>query len=232
MTIAPITNIFTNPALVNLSQNTAARVSCETGLKAVGRPAFILIDKDVDSKTKGYSAMKEFLYQAICLAVYLAVIPLVFKQGMFALAKKGIFKNTKGFEHFKNSNELLEYRKLASLDLQERANVFANKIDETITDPKKIKSAKKALGKLTNSLKKFENNEELYNALKNEKKPNKYDMLYGTIEAGSYIGSILGLAVLAPEVSHKTIHPIMRAIGLEKKHPKDAKQPEKTDVNA
>ena len=62
MTVAPITNLLTNPSLVNLSQNTALRVSCETGLKAVGRPSFILIDKDVDAKTKGYSAMKEFLY--------------------------------------------------------------------------------------------------------------------------------------------------------------------------
>ena len=200
-------------------------------MKAIGRPAFILMDKDVDSKTKGYSAMKEFLYQAICLGVYLAVIPLVFKRGMFALAKHGIFKNTKGFEHFKNCNEYLDYRKLASLDLQERANVLAGKIDENITDPKKIESAKKTLNNLKESLKKFENKPDLYNALQNEKNPEKYDMLYGTIEAGSYVGSLLGLAILAPEVGHVTIHPIMRALGLEKK-PEKAEQNEKLDVKA
>ena len=216
MTVTSITNFLTNPSLVNLSQNTVARVSCETGMKAIGRPSFILIDKDVDSKAKGYSSMKEFLYQAICLGVYLTVIPLVFKRGMFALAKRGIFKNTKGFEHFKNSSDYLSYRKLASLDKSERANLFAGKVDES-TNPKRMKSAEKSLNKLTKSLKKFADRPVLYDALKNDKNPEKYDMLYGAVEAGSYIGSLLGLAILAPEIGHHLIHPIMRAIGIEKK---------------
>ena len=227
MTVAPITNLFTNPSLVNLSQNTAMRVSCETGLKAIGRPSFILIDKDVDAKTKGYSAMKEFLYQAICLAVYLAVIPLVFKSGMFALAKHGIFKNTKGFEHFKNSHEFANYRKLVSLDLSERMSLFNNKFESAGIDPKKIKSAKRSFDKNAKMLHKFDDNKFLSDALKSEKSPEKYDLLYGTVEAGSYIGSLLGLAILAPEISHHLIHPIMRFLHLEKKD-----EVEKTDIKA
>ena len=53
------------------------------------------------------------------------------------------------------------------------------------------------------------------NALTTEKSPEKYDLLYGTVEAGSYIGSILGLAILAPEISHHLIHPIMKALHQE-----------------
>ena len=37
---------------------------------------------------------------------------------------------------------------------------------------------------------------------------------------------ILGLAILAPEISHYLIHPIMRALHLEKK------EPEKTEDQA
>ena len=228
MTIAPITNFLTSPSLVNLAENTAMRVSCETGMKAIGRPSFILIDKDLDAKTKKYSAMKEFLYQAICLGVYLAVIPLVFKQGTFALAKKFIFKNTKGFEHFKNSSEFLDYKKLADLDFIERGNLFAGKIDETITDPKKIKAAKKTLQKLTQKAEKFKANTKLYEGLKTED-PEKYNMIYGTVEAGSYVGSLLGLAILAPEIGHHLIHPLLRLFGMEKKPDKNA---DKVDVKA
>lgn len=231
MTVAPITNILTNPSLVNLSQNTAARVSCETGLKAIGRPSFILIDKDVDAKTKGYSAMKEFLYQAICLGVYLAVIPLVFKRGMFALAKHGIFKNTKGFEHFKNSSDFMNYRKLASMDLEEREKLFLGKFDGTGIAPKKLKSAKKKFDKNVLMMRKFDGRLVLRNQLIAEKNPEKFDMLYGTVEAGSYIGSILGLAILAPEIGHHLIHPIMRAIGIEKK-PEKVADAKSVDANA
>ena len=47
-----ITNILTSQSLVNLAQNTAARVSIETTMKAVGRPGFILMDKDFEISQK------------------------------------------------------------------------------------------------------------------------------------------------------------------------------------
>ncbi len=175
--IGPVlANIFSNPTAANLTQNTVSRVAMETGLKSIGRPGFILIDKDISPQTKKYAATKEFLYQATCLAVYLLVIPPIFKNGSFALGKKLLFKNSKEFAHF-----------------------------DKFKDFKKILGDKAELA--------------------------KYPLVRGTVELGSYIGSILGLAVLAPEVSHKTIHPLMRLIGMEKKPEKQAKE-EKVDVKA
>lgn len=192
--IQPIVNLLTKPGLVNLSQNTAARVSVETGMKAVGRPGFILLDNDIDDNTKKYSATKEFLYQAICLGVYLAVIPPVFKNGAFKLAKKA-YKNAKGFGNFKNANEFLDFHKLATVDKTERLQSLAN-------------------GKFD----KFKNNQELMDLVKSDKNlKDELALQKGVIETSSFIGSILGLAILAPEISHETIHPIMRALGMEKK---------------
>jgi len=191
-----ITNILTNQSLVNLSQNTAARVSIETGLKAAGRPSFILIDKDLDKETKKYAATKELLYQLICLGVYLAIIPTLFKKGSFTLAKNHMYKNNPNFTKFKNTNEFLNFHKLASMDKSERLSELGkNKV-----------------------LKKLNNREDLIAELKNNENPaNQYYLQKGVIEGGSFVGSILGLALLAPEVSHKLIHPLMRMLGLEKK---------------
>ena len=46
--------------------------------------------------------------------------------------------------------------------------------------------------------------------------PEKYDLIKGCVESGTFVGSILGLAILAPQISHYTVHPIMRFFGLEK----------------
>ncbi len=192
--IQPIVNLLTKPGLVNLSQNTAARVTVETGMKAIGRPGFILLDNDIDDNTKKYSATKEFLYQAICLGVYLAVIPPVFKNGAFKLAKKA-YKNTKGFEHFKNAKEFLDFHKLATVDKTERLKSLAD-------------------GKFD----KFKDNKILMDLIQSDKNmKDELALQKGVIETSSFLGSILGLAILAPEISHETIHPIMRALGMEKK---------------
>ena len=45
--IGAITNALSSPTLASIAQNTAASVSIETGLKAVGRPSFILADKNI-----------------------------------------------------------------------------------------------------------------------------------------------------------------------------------------
>ena len=89
-----ISSAFSNSTFYNLTQNTAARVSIETTLKSIGRPGFILIDKDIDSETKKYAATKEFFYQVICLGVYLALIPPIFKAGSYKLGKKFSERNT------------------------------------------------------------------------------------------------------------------------------------------
>ena len=92
--IGAVKSILTNSQLANIAQNTTQSVAIETTLKSIGRPGFILIDKDIDADTKQYAAAKEFLYQATCLAVYMALIVPIFKKGGFKIAKERIFKNT------------------------------------------------------------------------------------------------------------------------------------------
>lgn len=190
-----ISNFLTSNALSNIAQSTTSSVSIETGMKAIGRPAFILGDKELDQKTKRYAATKEFLYQAICLATYMAVVIPLFKNGSFKLAKNKIFKEEKGFQLFKNANEYLDYRKLASLPKEARLNALKDK---------------KYQDKFTKEIK----------TLLNKEKPEQFSMVKGLIELGNTLGSVLGLAIFAPEVSHLIIHPVMRLFGLEKKDSK------------
>ena len=196
--IGSIANALSNSTFVNVAQNTAARVSIETTLKSIGRPGFILIDNDIAPETKKYAATKEFLYQAICLGVYLALIPPIFKSGSFKLGKKMFGKTHPEFFKFKNAKEYLEYHKYANRNLNDRKASLS-----------KIKSHNK-----------FEHDSVKEDLLNNEN-PEKYSLIKGCIEAGTFIGSILGLAIVAPEISHYTIHPLMRLIGLEDKKKKD-----------
>ncbi len=105
-------NLLTNPALYNITQTTQAQVAIETGLKAVGRPGFILLDNSIDKNTKKYSSMKEFLYQATCMIVSLGVVIPVFKKGSFKIARK-IFKDEAVFKAFNKSDDFNKYRKLS-----------------------------------------------------------------------------------------------------------------------
>lgn len=107
-----ISNILSSPTIYNITQNTGAQVSIETGLKAIGRPGFILIDNNIDPQTKKYSAMKELLFQLTCLVVSLGVVIPVFKKGSFGIARK-IFKDEKVFQAFKTSDEFNKFYKLS-----------------------------------------------------------------------------------------------------------------------
>ena len=193
--IQGIIGALSNSNFVNLTQNTAQRVSIETTLKAIGRPGFILIDNDIDTKTKNYAATKEFFYQALCLAVYLAIIPLVFKAGSYKLGKKIFSKEHPEFNKFKGMKEYLDYHKFAKKEFDDRVAALAK--------PKA-------------------QNKFLHNGLREEllskENPESYDLIKGVVEAGTYIGSILGLAIFAPQISHKLLHPVMRFFNLEKKN--------------
>lgn len=103
--------ILTNPTIYNITQTTQAQVAIETGLKAIGRPGFILFDNSIDKNTKKYSSMKEFLYQLTCLGISLGVVIPVFKKGSFSIARK-LFKDEAVFQVFKKSDDFNKFRKL------------------------------------------------------------------------------------------------------------------------
>ncbi len=212
--ISAVKSLITSSQLANIAQNTTQSVAAETTLKSIGRPGFILIDKDIDSDTKQYAAAKEFLYQATCLSIYLALIVPIFKKGGFQIAKKYIFKNTEGFEHFKDVKEYMHYRKLA--------------------DNPSVKNRMSTLNKerlLDNSNIKDQYNTTLQKELE-KKKPNKFVYVKGAVELSNIIGSVLGLAILAPQVSHAFIHPALKALGLEHKKEKAPQQNTKIDTKA
>ncbi len=210
-----ISSLITSSQLANIAQNTTQSVAVETTLKSIGRPGFILIDKDIDADTKQYAAAKEFLYQATCLAVYMALIVPIFKKGGFKLAKNVIFKDTKGFEHFKDVKEYMHYRKLAENPSVKNRMSTLNK--EILSEGKLVKE--KYDDTLLAELKK--------------KEPDKFDYVKGAVELSNIVGSVLGLAILAPQVSHAFIHPALRFLGLEDKSKKqNAAENKKLDHTA
>jgi len=192
--INAIGNMLTSSTLSNIAQTASAQVTVETTMKAIGRPGFILIDNNIDASTKKYAAAKEFLYQATCLLLYATLVVPIFKEGAFKLGPK-IFKDyAANFAKFKNSSEYLKYRKYAEKPFQsDRVN--NNKIDRLF-------------------------NEELRQELKTKENPEMFNRIKGTIEAGNILGSVIGLAILAPQLSHAIIHPCLRFLGMEEKKTK------------
>ncbi len=187
--INPITSFITSNPLSTIAQSTSTSVTIETTMKAIGRPGFILIDNNISPDTKKYAAAKEFLYQATCLILYATIVVPLFKNGAFKLAPK-IFKHrAEEFAQFANPKQFAEYRKYAKLPYEDR--VHNTKIDKVL--PEK-------LAKYLHTTKET---------------PEQYDTIKGTIEAGSLIGSVIGLAILAPQISHAIIHPALRLIGME-----------------
>jgi len=198
--IGGITGLLSNPTLTRIAQSTSSSVSIETGLKAVGRPSFILADGKIEPETKRYAAMKEFLYQATCLATYMALIIPVFKNGSFKVAKK-MLKEEPAFQKFKNAKEYLNYKKFAVMPKETR-----------------LKALKEAKNQDMFS-------KELKEHLTTVDKAEQYNIIKGAIEFGNIVGSVLGLAIFAPQVSHLVVHPVLRLIGMEK----DDKHEEKDD---
>ena len=136
----------------------------------------------------------------------------IFKEGAFKLGPK-IFKDyAPDFAKFKNSAEYFKYRKYAEKPF-ESDRINNNKINKIF-------------------------NEELATELKTKKEPEMFNRVKGTIEVGNILGSVLGLAVLAPQVSHAIIHPCLRMLGMEPKKDNSQKQiatnqqPQKLDTKA
>lgn len=189
--IGGIQNLISNPTLYNMTQSTVTQVTTETCLKAVGRPAFILGDKQIDSQTKKFSATKEFLYQLTCLGIYLSMIH-QFKKASFSIGRK-LFKDEAVFKAFKHPGEFMEYYKMDEAAKSKRLE----EINKT------LKSGDKFVKEKLN-----------------------INLGKGIIESCSIFGTVVGLAILAPVVSHPLIHPILKAFGMEQN--KETKQIEQT----
>lgn len=204
-----ITKILTSNSLNNITSNTNSQVIMETTLKAIGRPGFILIDNDIDDDTKKYAAAKEFLYQATCLIVYVSLVVPVFKKGTFKLAQK-IF-NPEEIGKFNSSKQYAHYLKLCDTTLNNRQKTLEKEIRGVYKTDKD--------GNKVRKLVQDEYDPSIVAELKKEK-PNKFPILKGAVEFGNIVGSVFGLALFAPQVSHLFIHPALKALGFDK--PKNA----------
>ena len=220
-------NAFTIYTFQWIAQNTDACVKLETSLKAIGRPAFTLIDKNTDKETRKYSAVKEFLYQLLCFGIYVAIIPPIFKNGGFKLFQK-IFKN-EGIPNFRSAKEMLSYYHLAHMEQAERKLSKNQKFWDAIS--------KDTIDK-TYKTRKYPDGTPVLEYLKNWRKKDineakkMFKLAKGSIELSSIVGSVIGLTILAPEISHLILHPVMKALHLEGGHEKAAEESKKIDKNA
>ena len=81
-------NSITSNTASKLVQDSAFQVLSEGSLKAVARPAFTLADKSASVEARKYSAIKEFIFQSVSMAMYFAIITTVFQKGGYKLLKK------------------------------------------------------------------------------------------------------------------------------------------------
>lgn len=209
---------------IKAAKNTAVTVYLMTGVKAVVRPAFNYNDKKADKDSRKFSAVNEGLYQLVCLAIAAGMIPF-FEAAGFKMAEKRLGKlaesfkgkfaenlknvaDIKGFEGLANvkgikwngSKKIDEFRKLHLQHSFDEAHVETVKAAEAAEEAKNATQA-------DNDVILAEKAEHLLN---------------GGLEAGSLAGSIVGLTIVAPILSHKILHPVMKAIGLGKEeHKKD-----------
>ena len=236
--LTSFTILITSNTFQTLAQNTDACVKIETGLKAVGRPAFTLMDKHTDMETRKYSATKEFLYQLLCLGIYMVIIPPIFKNGGFKLFQK-IFKKEQ-MPAFRNAKQMMAYHRLAYMKPEERGiekNLkykellkLGTKKGNTLTDPKTGKPLLEYLYGL-----KDESGNIVTRPLdkrRMEKEGKMFDIAKGSIEFSSIIGSVIGLTILAPEISHLILHPVMNALNLKGGEKAEHKSNAKIDKQA
>lgn len=275
MKIVPtrVQNFVSSPKTAAFVENTIIAVTTETILKMVGRPTFILLDKNNDKKKKNYAATKEFLYQTICLGLYLTIVGPI-KKACGNLVSNLLHKNpnnAKMLDHLKNIEEETgkankNYKNSGNLFKRILSNSGIKKDDSIDVARKTLKNIQKAtkeraedeaeifdickfnygtkvndetIAKAMNKMKehkfKLESNgqskylTERFNKILQET-PSNLKKTFGEIisnvnsrkfgkgvhEFGAIFGSVATLAILAPEISHYLIHPLMKALKLEK----------------
>lgn len=210
-----IQNVISNPTFYNMTQSTATQMSIKTGLNSVARPGFILIDRNIDPHTKKFSATKEFLYQALSLAMYMGIIIPVFKKGTYKLAQK-YFKDATVLKAFNSPDEFKAFKKLQNE--QEKITKLAELSKKFITNPQDFKAFKKLsaeeLAKETAKLQKQSKSTDVFT--RENISSDSEDLANGVVEASSLLGTVIGLAIIAPFTATKLIHPILKACGVVK----------------
>src|SRR5574344_824619 len=195
-----IVSILENPKFTTFASGAAGAVYATTAVKAAVRPAVIYKDKHADTATKKYTASKEFIYQVLCLGVALSIVPL-FRKGGFELAKKA----------------------LKDIDNQNDINVIKDTFVKTVKNKAKGKNIDAKLSKIKDTnLENFEQNlfDGFYKAAKtteniSDKTKEMVTRVHGGQILGEFVGSILGLTILAPLLSMVVLHPILKAFGVE-----------------
>lgn len=209
-----IQNVLANPTFYNITQGTATQMGIKTGLNSVARPGFILMDGNIDLHTKKFSATKEFLYQIISLAMYLGIIIPVFQKGAYKAAQK-YFKDSAVLKAFNSPEEFKAFQKLTE---EEKVKKLAELSKKVLHSPQEFKVFKKlSTEKLTEEMAKLKEKSGSGDVFtrRNIDKDNE-DLAKGVIETSSLLGTIIGLAIIAPLTATKIIHPIMKAIGMDK----------------
>lgn len=74
-----------------------------------------------------------------------------------------------------------------------------------------FKHVAKDLDELTNEARQIVDEEHL-----SPKSKKALKKVSGAVQLGSFVASILGLTIIAPLISHEILHPIMKALGMEK----------------
>src|SRR5574344_1435620 len=203
-----IVSILENPKFTTFASGAAGAVYATTAIKAGVRPAVIYGDKHSDKSTKKYTASKEFIYQCLCLGVALSIVPL-FKKGGFKLLKKHL-------ADLKDSNK----------DVQKMKDSFKTSLADKIakaTDSKKSKLLKKIETLKSTKVEdlNLESFENMYKGMKtsaniDQKTISIMHKVHGGGILGEFIGSIFGLTIIAPLLSMIVLHPILKAVGVEK----------------
>lgn len=192
----PVKRFVSNPRTAEFVENTIFAVSVETALKMIGRPIFIMNDKEADSKEKKkFAATKEMLYQGICFFLYVTSMKFI-KHGIYNLVSKGLSKNPENkanIDEYNRQNKIIE-------DKVELRKETAKGIKDKV---KRKEFKNKALDEILELKEKLRTNERMH-------------LGKGAKEFSAIIGSILMLTIVAPQISHFIIHPLMKALGFDK----------------
>jgi len=189
--INSVGNVLASDKLSKYATGATATVLIMTGIKAVARPAFIYADNKSDPETKKYTATKEFLYQMLCLGITFLMLP-AFKKLGFKMAENYVKNDETAAKILEKANEV-KSGFLKNIYKSEKISAFANEAKSILNKYKE--TGDKSLEHTVNAI----------------------HAGNGGAETGSLVGSVLGLTVLAPMISHEVLHPIMSAIGMDKK---------------